>query len=184
VDDEVKERLDTARRGSAGQLLLQAARLLDERALERVNAASGLRVRPAHTRLFPHLLLDGVRITDLAERVGVTKQAVQPLVAELAGWGVVELVDDPGDGRAKLVRWTPHGIAAMHHGIGVLRGLEDELAERIGRRKVRVLREALAAWVDLLDDQSQTSTDTPSAPGTSSSAPAPPRRKRSKKASV
>jgi DNA-binding MarR family transcriptional regulator len=146
--------LERARAASLGHLLFEAARLLDERALERVNAApgrpDGVHVRPAHTRLFPHLDADGIRVTDLAARVGVTKQAVQPLVAELVAWGVVELVPDPTDGRARLVRWTPFGIEANHHGLAVLAGLEGEIAARIGAKRADALRSTLAEIVGLL----------------------------------
>ena len=99
---------------STGQLLLRAARLLDERALARLAAIPGAPpVRPAHTRLFPHLSFTGVRATTLAKRLGVTKQAVAPLLAELVAWGLVEQVPDPADRRATLVRFTHDGLAAL-----------------------------------------------------------------------
>jgi DNA-binding MarR family transcriptional regulator len=138
--------------GSTGQLLLKAARLLDERALERLATLPGAPpVRPAHTRLFPHLDLVGVRATDLAERLGVTKQAVAPLVADLVAWGVVEQVADPTDGRARLVRFSPRGLAALAHGLSLLAAFEDEVAGRVGSAQMAVFREVLQVWVEVVE---------------------------------
>src|SRR6476646_8524796 len=80
------------------QLLFKAARLANERALARAAAdAQRPPVRAAHTALFPHLDFDGIRLTDLAARVGVTKQAVGQLVDDLADLGMVERISDPTD---------------------------------------------------------------------------------------
>jgi DNA-binding MarR family transcriptional regulator len=154
VPKATREALERARRDSLGHVLFEAARQLDERALERGNRAPGrpaaVHVRPAHTRLFPHIDFEGVRITDLAAKVGVTKQAVQPLVAELADWGVVDVTSDPTDGRARLVRWTEAGVHANLHGLGVLAEFERELGKRIGKKRVAALRDDLGALVALL----------------------------------
>jgi DNA-binding MarR family transcriptional regulator len=156
MDDNVER----AKRESVGQLLMKAGRLVDERALERVREdPAAPPVRPAHTRLFPHLSMEGVRITDLAARLGVTKQAVQPLVADLQDWGVVEVVPDPSDGRARLVRWTPRGVQAVMHGLGVLRGLEAELAQRLGAERWAALHAALLDVVEALEDQASHRSD-------------------------
>lgn len=154
VDPKDVAALNAAQEDALGPLLLKAARLLDEAAIARINAAPGrpghVTVRPAHTRLFPHLSFAGVRTTELARRLGVTKQAVQPLVAELEAQGVVEQVPDPSDGRARLVRFTPFGAQAMAHGLGVLRQLEAELAEELGDDAVAQLRDGLRRVVTRL----------------------------------
>lgn len=151
VDPAVVADLNAAQDVGLGPLLLQAARLLDERAIARINAAPGrparVTVRPSHTRLFPHLSFEGVRITELARRLGVTKQAVQPLVAELQDQGVVETVPDPTDGRARLVRFTPFGAQAMAHGLGVLAELEREVVEDLGEARVEALRDLLRGLI-------------------------------------
>lgn len=139
------EALEAAKRGSTFQLLFRVARRVDERARARVNAEAGRVVARASTvALFPHLSREGTRVGVLAERLGISKQAVSKRVAELAEHGVVELVDDPEDARARLVRLTDHGVAAFHHGIGVLAGIERELAEEIGVDAIAELRAALA----------------------------------------
>ena len=139
-------KLEKKKRASVGQLLFKCARLLNEQAMARVNREAGEPViRASHTQLFPHIDFRGVRLSELARRIGVTKQAVGQLVAELADMGVVELCADPSDGRAKLVRFTPKGARAIEHGLGVLSELEQDLERKIGRRHMRALHRALLA---------------------------------------
>jgi len=141
--------LEARKRASMGQLLMKAARLLDERAVARVaaRAAKGPRLRTAHTRLLPHIAFEGTRLVDLARKIGVTKQAV----GEMEEMGVVELVVDPDDARAKLVRFTPRGAQAIAQGLSVLGEIEAELAKRVGKKRIHELRETLAMVVDALE---------------------------------
>jgi DNA-binding MarR family transcriptional regulator len=148
------EALETVKQASVGQLLLKSARLLDERALARVNRVPGKpaspAIRRAHTALFPHVDRQGTRLTELARRLGITKQAVGQLVGDLEQMGVLERADDPLDGRAKLVRFTDRGLRALEHGLHILRGIELEIEARIGRRRMRELHQTLGELVDEL----------------------------------
>lgn len=146
-DDAVyRAELEKAKHASTLQLLFRAARLLDEEALRRVAAKPGRpRLRRAHTSLFPHIDLEGTRITDLADRLGVTKQAVSQLVADLEELGVLERASDPNDARARLVRFTPRGRAGLLEGLAVLRELEEDCAKAIGPKRMEELRKALVA---------------------------------------
>ena len=123
---------------STFELLFRAARLVNERAIAEVQAAGG-RLRAAHTQLFPHITSDGIRLTELADKLGVTKQAIGPLVDDLEREGVVERVDDPDDRRAKRIRWTRKGQRALLHGLGVLAQLEAELARDVGKARLAEL---------------------------------------------
>lgn len=148
--------LEQEKRASVGQLLLKCARLLDERAVARVNRAAGQPlIRPAHTKLLPHIDFAGTRLGDIARRIGITKQAVGQLVAELGEMGVVELLPDPKDRRAKLVRFTSKGTAAIRHGLDVLRAIEAELGARIGEGQMRTLHRTLLALLPALEELDQ-----------------------------
>lgn len=139
-----------------GPLLFECARLLDGIAQAEVNREAGARVlTPALVRLLPHLSVDGVRPTELARRIDVSKQAVGQALADLAGRGFVEQVPDPADGRGRLVRLTRAGVAAFDHGRGVLAFYERELGARLGRAKVETLRASLAAMLPVLEDWSR-----------------------------
>ncbi|XYH97743.1 MarR family winged helix-turn-helix transcriptional regulator [Sorangium sp. So ce1128] len=142
--------LDRRKRASLGQLLLRSARLLDERAVARV-ARRAPGVRRAHTALMPYIDLEGTRLTDLAERARVTKQAVGQVVEELEAMGVVERTPDPDDRRAKRVRFTPHGLKALLHGLGVLQELEEELTRSLGQKQMASLKKGLTALLAALE---------------------------------
>jgi len=145
------EALDRVKQASVGQLLLKSARLLDERALGRINRQGPkVTLRRAHTSLLPHVDQQGTRLTELARRLGVTKQAAGQLVSDLEALGALERVDDPEDGRAKLVRFTKLGLESIHHGLSVLRGIETELEAALGKTRMRQLHEALAVVVATL----------------------------------
>jgi DNA-binding MarR family transcriptional regulator len=140
---------------SVGFLLIRCGQLWNERAIGEVNRDAGrLVLRDAHTRLFPHLTVaGGVRITELARRLGVSKQAVQPLIAELEGLGIVMVDADPDDARARRVQLTPQGIAAFRHGTGVLISIEDEIRRAVGPSCVARLQRDLSRLRSVLEPQ-------------------------------
>lgn len=153
-------RLEAQKRETTLQLLFKAARLLDEEALRRVaSRRRGPRLRRSHTALFPHIDLEGTRVSDLADRVGVSKQAVSQLLDDLEAAGVVARTKDPGDARAKRVVFTERGRAGLLEGLQLLRELEAELALGIGQAAMRDLRAALLAILaDLAAREAQAST--------------------------
>jgi DNA-binding MarR family transcriptional regulator len=145
-----RQELESAKRASLGHLLLRAARLWNERAVARVQRDQpGFRI--AHTLLFPHVDFEGTRITDLAARLGISKQAVGKLVAELEGTGVLEARADPRDGRAKRVRFTRRGTQALVHGLARMEELSAEVEAELGAAELRRLRAALARLVAALE---------------------------------
>ncbi|HSS40796.1 MAG TPA: MarR family transcriptional regulator [Polyangia bacterium] len=126
--------------------------MANQRGLARASAgAPSPPVGAAHTALFPHLDFEGIRLTDLAAKVGVTKQAVGQLVDDLARLGMVERIADPADKRAKLIRFSRRGYAALMHGLGVLRDLEQALAAAVGARRMRELHETLKLVITALE---------------------------------
>jgi DNA-binding MarR family transcriptional regulator len=106
-------------------------------------AAEGFEdVREGHGCVFGFIDLEhGSRLTDLAERSGLTKQAVGEAVAELERKGYLERVPDPEDGRAKIIKPTPRGVEAALSGRRLFKEIEDEWGERYGEERVASLRE-------------------------------------------
>lgn len=154
-----------------GPLLFDCARLLDEVAQAEVNREAGRRLlTPALVRLLPHLSRDGVRPTELARRVEVSKQAVGQTLRELERLKFVEMVIDPVDGRARLVRLTAAGAAAYAHGHEVLAFYEAALAEQIGSRQVTAVRDGLVRMLPVLESWVATSAPTRKTPQRPSSA--------------
>lgn len=146
-----RERLEAEKSERTLQLLFKAARLANERAIATLRARTGKPVRVAHTALLPHVDFEGTRLTELARRLGVSKQAAGQLVDELVLMGLLERVPDPADARAKLVRFSRRGRRGLVEGLGVLAELEDELRAATGEARMRALHDALAAVVAALE---------------------------------
>lgn len=145
--------LETAKRASWGQLLMKCARLFNERAVAQARA-QGLGLRASHTALFPHIDLEGTRLVDLARRVGISKQAVAQLVDELEAMDVLKRIPDPADGRAKLICFA-RAERSILDGLKVLRRVEEELEEELGRARVDRLRATLTLLLDHLSEEAR-----------------------------
>ncbi|WP_306360072.1 MarR family winged helix-turn-helix transcriptional regulator [Nocardia sp. CC227C] len=100
---------------------------------------------PRHAlQLFPLLLGGGLRASDLATRLGVSRQAAAQVIGTLERAGYVTRIDDPGDGRAKLVCLTPRGRAATRVLGSSMRALEQDWEKRLGPERMATFREMLA----------------------------------------
>lgn len=146
------QKIAASKRVSAGHLLLKAARLLNERAIARVRVEANPDFRTPHTALLPHIDFAGTRLTELAARVGTSKQAVGELVGELEEMGMVSREVDPADARARLVRFTARGRRALLHGLSVLAEIEAELAAELGRTTLDRLRADLGRLLEALEN--------------------------------
>src|SRR4051812_30072358 len=109
----------------------------------RINAAGYADLRPGHGCVFGTITPEGDRLTVLAERANLTKQAVGEAVSELEQAGYVERVPDPDDGRAKIIRLTERGEAAWNLGWSILNEVRERWAERYGKERVDTMIELL-----------------------------------------
>ena len=100
-------------------------------------------IRPPHGNVMQFLDDGGTRVSVLAERAQITKQSMAELVAHLERLGYVERVADPSDRRAKLVRATPRGKQLYAIAREVVAEIEAEWTRRLGKAKMRQLRELL-----------------------------------------
>lgn len=135
-----------------GYLLIRCGQLWSQLAIATVNAeAHDVVLRDAHTRLFPYLTNpDGVRVTDLARQLGVSKQAIQPLIGELESAGVVSVAHDATDARARRVFLSEIGAAAFARGTSVLVSIEKAASATLGTSRVERLRRDLADLLPVL----------------------------------
>src|SRR5579875_895945 len=118
---------------------------------ERLDDSAGA-VSPAESTLLSQLDPDGMPMADLARLVGVSTPAIHQTVHRLETLGLLEVAPNPQSGRSKLVLLTPEGFTRRQEAMKLLSDLEDELAHRIGRRRVTALRDALEQdWGDTTD---------------------------------
>lgn len=147
VSKAYRDKLESEKAKRTVQLLFKAARLLNERAIERIRLRTGKPVRVAHTTVLPHVDLEGTRLTEIARRLGVSKQAAGQIVDELEAFGMLERVADPNDARAKLIRFSKKGQGAMLEGLQVLGEIEAEMRDVIGEAAMHAMHEGLAAVI-------------------------------------
>ncbi|MDT0307070.1 MarR family transcriptional regulator [Streptomyces sp. DSM 44917] len=92
-------------------------------------------LRPAHGLAFQALRAGGATSSELAQRLGVTKQAAGQLVDELERRGYVRREPHPAGGRRRLVVLTEAAHRHLEAAGHVLRTLEAEVAGRLGAGK-------------------------------------------------
>jgi DNA-binding MarR family transcriptional regulator len=100
-------------------------------------------VRPTHGCVFRFVHGEGMRLTELATKAGLTKQSVGEIVDDLTGLGYIERFPDPTDKRAKLIRLTEKGLDAQRIGFASFERLESEWAEAFGPDRIAALRSLL-----------------------------------------
>jgi DNA-binding MarR family transcriptional regulator len=101
----------------------------------------------AHSMVFVHIDLDGIRLTELAARASMTPQAMGELVDDLQQLGYVERIPDPTDRRAKLIVLTDRGFDNLQATFDTIAGIEAELEGVLGRRGLVALRASLRAII-------------------------------------
>jgi DNA-binding MarR family transcriptional regulator len=87
----------------------------------------------------------GTRSTVLAQRAGVTKQAMSQLVRLMERQGYLEQVPDPIDTRAKVVRMTERGEAVKTACVEVREELNRKMAKVLGMNEAGDLEANLDA---------------------------------------
>ncbi|WP_055403571.1 MULTISPECIES: MarR family winged helix-turn-helix transcriptional regulator [unclassified Mycobacterium] len=100
-------------------------------------------IRPAQAVALVPLAAGGLHASDLADRLGVTRQAVAQAIAALERHGYVSRAPDPVDARARIIELTTRG----RHALRVMRSHAIDLEERwervLGRQRLGELRETL-----------------------------------------
>ena len=100
-------------------------------------------IRPTHGCVFRYVDGEGLRLTEIAERAGMTKQSVGEIVDDLADRDYVQRVPHPEDRRAKLICLTEKGERAQVHGRRLFAKVEKRWAQRYGAERIAALRELL-----------------------------------------
>lgn len=140
-----------------GRLMGHALRRFDARVLQLMarnvevplalsNLAARDQVSAAHVHITRHLSLAGDRLTDLAQRAGMSKQAMADLVDQCAAWGLVERQPDPHDARARRVCFTPTGMAWLQAFRDAVAQAEAEFRLEVGDDVATVVSIGLEAY--------------------------------------
>ncbi|MEV4612751.1 MarR family winged helix-turn-helix transcriptional regulator [Kitasatospora sp. NPDC049258] len=100
-------------------------------------------LRPAHGYAFARLAPAGAGVGELAEHLGVTKQAASQMVEELVRKGYVERQPHPDDARARLIVLTERGWACTRAAEQAAADAVRPWAAVLGEDRLRELRDDL-----------------------------------------
>ena len=101
--------------------------------------ARGHSLSPASTQVLPNLPLEGLGMSELAQRLRLTLQRTGQLVRDLEADGYVERRPDPRDGRAKRVVYTARGRRLVRDSEALVAEVSEAFASILGERRFRRL---------------------------------------------
>lgn len=129
--------------------LLSAVYWFDE-ALQVALKTGGFQgVTRAQSLLLANVAAGEHRAIRLARNLGVSRQSVSQMIAELQARELLVVEEDPDDRRARVVKFSDASSPLREAASDALRQLEDVLRTRIGVRSYEGLRQALLAdWGD------------------------------------
>ena len=145
------------RQNHAGHWLRLALERFDARVLELMAQHPGVplglsnlairgQVGAAHIHIARHLAVQGSRLTDLAQRAGMTKQAMGALVNQCEAWGLVTREDDPTDARARRVVFTATGLAWLAAHKEAVAQATEEMRQAVSPEVTTVITLGLEAY--------------------------------------
>lgn len=148
---------DDWRQTHLGRLLGHSMRRFDARVMQLMahavevplalsNLAARDQVSAAHIHITRHLSLAGDRLTDLAERAGMSKQAMADLVEQCLAWGLVTREADTRDRRTRWIRFTPTGLSWLQAFQAAVAQAEAEFRAEVGDDVATVVALGLEAY--------------------------------------
>ncbi|MFI8231213.1 MarR family winged helix-turn-helix transcriptional regulator [Streptomyces sp. NPDC085900] len=127
------------------QLFAESRRWFEDALFASMEAAGEQPVTSTQASVFALLDDEGTTVSELARRIGVTRQTAHQVVHALIGVHLLEQVPDPGSARRILIRTTAEGRRVHERAQATIAVIESVLAERIGAAAVDALRQTLTA---------------------------------------
>jgi DNA-binding MarR family transcriptional regulator len=148
---------DPWRQNHAGHWMRLALERFDARVMSLMAQHSGVplglsnlaergQVGAAHLHITRHLALQGARLTDLAQRAGMTKQAMGTLVNQCEAWGMLRREADTIDGRARRIVFTEIGRAWLAAYRDAVHQAQAEMRSAVGEEVTTVIVIGLEAY--------------------------------------
>jgi DNA-binding MarR family transcriptional regulator len=134
------------RHGNIGRLLNNAVRRFEERVLELMGDAGYAQTRIAHVNLTRNLDVEGTRLTELARRASMSKQAMGELVEQCETMKLVTRAADPSDGRARIIKFTRSGLQWLDAFRAAVDVAESEMRKELGAAAMDTMTKALGVY--------------------------------------
>jgi len=148
--DSVADQPDGERPPFVGAQLRAVWQWLRDQMYAGVVAAGYDDLNPAHVGLWRYPGLEGLRPSQLADRVEITKQSVNDLLGHLEQHGYLERLPDSADGRARVIRLTSKGRRLEETIYAEAGAAQLRIAEILGPRRFAQLHSSLELLTELL----------------------------------
>jgi DNA-binding MarR family transcriptional regulator len=133
-----------------GALLRVPANRVRQHTLARLHEHGFTDLETAHFGVLSYPGPQGLRPSELAARLEISKQALNYLLGQLETRGYVTRTSDPQDMRSKRIALTDRGLATVPVIRGAVAELEVEWGARLGPERFAQLRALLVDLNDLL----------------------------------
>ena len=140
--------LDAFRRGHVGRAVARAHWTFEAQFQERIEDLGVNDFRLSDVQVIARLPTSGTRITDIAARAGITKQAAGKLVTSLEERGYVKRLADPNDGRAQRVVLSERGWKLLRAARTAIDAIEADWVQVIGASEMKRLKQTLLKLSD------------------------------------
>jgi len=104
----------------------------------------------AHVGLWRYPGLDGLRPSQLADQLGITKQSVNDLLGHLERHGYLERMPDSADGRVRVIRLSSRGRQLEQTIYAEAQAAQMRIAEILGPRRFAQLHSSLTRLTEML----------------------------------
>jgi len=106
-------------------------------------------LREVHRPMVRYPPIDGLRPSQLAERLELSKQAVNDLLRDFESMGLITLERDPADGRARIIRFTDRGWHCYETAWAASHRIGERWAAEIGEERYGAFAAGLEAILGL-----------------------------------
>lgn len=140
--------VDDLRGRNLGRLLHRAFRKYHDHALEAVRLRGYSDLTLALSLILPHIDRQGTRLTEIAERAGITKQSASEAISKLAALGYVERAPDAADRRSQRVSFTKKGERFLRDAYAAKLSVRRSIESTLGTTGTKQLERLLQKYLD------------------------------------
>jgi DNA-binding MarR family transcriptional regulator len=135
-----------------GAMVNLLAQTINRRVAQAVRAQGFADFRAAFHPVFQWCRAEGSRLTELAERAGVTKPSMSETIDVLVRLGYMERAPDPRDRRATLIRRTERGWEVNRIARDTVEAAQHEWRDRMGTEEFSLLLAGLRRLTQLVTE--------------------------------
>lgn len=135
--------LTVRRFASVARLLHDAFNVCRDLVLDKLTSHGHPFINMSHGVVLRNMDVKGTPLSIVTKRAGLSRQAVAKVAGQLEELGYLTASRDPTDRRAKILKLSSKGMRLFTDSIEAYGEFEEELARKIGRRRLEQFRKTL-----------------------------------------